>query len=228
MGEPATAVSDPMSRLTLRRPICGATPEVLVRPWREVDYCSVDLETTGLDLRRDSIVSYGAVTVRGGRVVGSSAVYALARPNREPSPSSVAVHTLRAVDCADAPGDRETGHALSALLEDKVLVAHAAWIETTLLKRYLAKVGRRLSPLVVDTAALARAVSLAPPEGNAEPSLEWLAYQLRLPCYTPHHALGDAMTTAIVFVALVSRLAALQPDLTAGDLFRVSEQYRRA
>jgi DNA polymerase-3 subunit epsilon len=138
------------------------------------------------------------------------------------------VHALRAVDCADAPGDRETGQALSALLEDKVLVAHAAWIETTLLKRYLAKAGRRLSPLVIDTAAMARALNLAPKEGNAEPGLEWLAYQLRLPGYTPHHALGDAMTTAVVFVALVSRLVAIQPDLTTGDLVRVSEQYRRA
>jgi DNA polymerase III subunit epsilon len=217
-----------MSRLALRRPVCGARPEVLARPWRDVDYCSVDFETTGLDLRRDSIVSYGAVTVRGGRVLGSSAVYALARPNREPSPSSVAVHTLRAVDCAEAPGDRETGHALSVLLEDKVLVAHAAWIETTLLKRYLAKVGRRLSPLVVDTAALARALDLAPHQGNAEPSLEWLAYQMRLPGYTPHHALGDAMTTAVVFVTLASRLAALQPSLTAGGLIRISDQQRRA
>jgi DNA polymerase III subunit epsilon len=217
-----------MSRLTLRRPVCGATPEVLAQRWRDVDYCSVDFETTGLDLRRDSIVSYGAVTVRGGRVMGSSAVYALARPNREPSPSSVAIHTLRAVDCAEAPGDRETGHALSVLLEDKVLVAHAAWIETTLLKRYLAKVGRRPSPLVVDTAALARALDLAPYQGNAEPSLEWLAHQLRLPGYTPHHALGDAMTTAIVFVALASRLGVRQPDLTAADLIRFSDKYRRA
>jgi DNA polymerase-3 subunit epsilon len=216
-----------MSRLALRRPVCGATPEVLARLWREVDYCSLDFETTGLDLKRDSIVSYGAVTVRGGRVLGSSAVYALARPNREPSPFSVAIHALRAVDCAEAPGDRETGHALSVLLEDKVLVAHAAWIETKLLKRYLAKAGRRLGPLAVDTAALARALDLAPHEGHSEPSLEWLAHQLRLPAYTPHHALGDAMTTAVLFVALASRLGAVQPDLSAGDLIRTSDQYRR-
>ena len=217
-----------MSRLTLRRPVCGATPDVLPRPWRDVDYCSLDFETTGLDLRRDSIVSYGAVTVRSGRVLGSSAVYDLARPSREPSPSSVAVHALRAVDCAEAPGDRETGQALSALLENKILVAHAAWIETALLKRYLAKVGRRPSPLVVDTGALARALDLAPHEGNTEPSLEWLAYQLRLPAYTPHHALGDAMTTAVVFVALVSRLATGQADLSVGDLVRLTDKYQRA
>jgi DNA polymerase III subunit epsilon len=215
-----------MSRLSLRRPVCGATPEVLSRPWRDVDYCSVDFETTGLDLRRDSILSYGAATVRGGRVLGSSAVYALARPNR-PTPSSVAVHALRAVDCAEAPGERETGQALSELLEGKILLAHAAWIETALLKRYLAKVGRRPTPLVVDTAALARALNLAPEKGNAEPSLEWLAYRLQVPAYTPHHALGDAMTTAVVFVALTSRFAAAQPGLTAGDLVRTSDIHRR-
>jgi DNA polymerase III subunit epsilon len=114
------------------------------------------------------------------------------------------------------------------VLDGKILLAHAAWIETTLLKRYLAKAGRRLSPLVVDTAALARALNLALHEGNAEPSLEWLAYQLRLPAYTPHHALGDAMTAAVVFVALASRLTAVQADLSVGDLVRLTKKYRRA
>ena len=28
--------------------------------WRDVAYCAIDVETTGLDLRRDSIVSLGS------------------------------------------------------------------------------------------------------------------------------------------------------------------------
>lgn len=29
-------------------------------PWREAEFCVFDFETTGLNLRRDEIVSYGA------------------------------------------------------------------------------------------------------------------------------------------------------------------------
>lgn len=208
-----------------RRKVCGAGPLVVGRDWRNVNYCAVDFELTGLDLHRDSILSYGAVTVRNGRIRGASAVYALARPVCEVSPASTQVHALRNVDCLDAPTARDTGQALQQILDGKILIAHAAWIETALLKRYLAPIGYRPGPLVVDTAALARAVGHAPSHDLAEPSLEWLAARLGLPAHTPHHALGDAMTTATVFIALVATLQRRNPRLTAGDLVGVSRRH---
>ncbi len=185
----------------------------------------MDFETTGLDLSQDQILSYGAVTIRGGRVRGESALYGLARPSCSPSPASVAVHALRTTDCAGAPGDRDTAVTLGTALDGKILIAHAAWIETSFLKRYLALDHSRPTTLVVDTAALARSVGLTPERAGAEPGLEWLSHELGLPAYTPHHALGDAMTTAVVFLALAGRLTSEHPGLTAGDLIKRSHEH---
>src|SRR5687768_4088207 len=52
-------------RLRRRVPLPGPSPRT---PWREAEFCVVDLETTGLDLRRDDVVSYGAVIVRQARI----------------------------------------------------------------------------------------------------------------------------------------------------------------
>ena len=59
---------------------------------------------------------------------------------------------------------------------------------------------------------------------GGEPDLEWLAGDLGLPVVNPHHALGDAITTAEVFLALASRLGRLGfrtardfVDLTTAD-----------
>lgn len=206
-----------------RRTSCGATAEVGGRSWRDVDFCALDFETTGLDLRRDAILSYGAVTVRGGRIRGDSATYSLARPGRDASPGATSVHALRLVDTLAAPSPEETAEALRRVLAGKILVAHAAWIETSFLRRYLGLVGARPGPMVIDTAALARAAGLVGRDRRSEPSLEWLATELGLPVHTPHHALGDAMTTATVFLALV---ASLSPGggPTAGDLVRISRE----
>ena len=212
--------------LRIRRQVRGAPPQTRRRMWRAGVYCALDFETTGLELADDFIVSYGAITIREGRVRGDSAVYALARPGRSPTPSSVAVHALRAVDCAEAPDDRATGRALGRLLDDKILIAHAAWIEVSFLERYLRYDRSRPTRLVVDTAALARAAGIAPADATSEPNLEWLAHQLGLPPYTPHHALGDAITTATVFLALAVRLARNRPDLTVGELVDLSRQHR--
>lgn len=187
-----------------------------------MDFCALDFETTGLDLRRDAILSYGAVTVRGGRIRGDSAVYSLARPGRDASPEAMRVHGLRLADTLAAPSPEETAAALRTVLDGKILVAHAAWIETSFVRRYLGLVGARPGPLVIDTAALARAAGVVSRDRRGEPSLEWLATELGLPVHTPHHALGDAMTTATVFIALVAALG--DRGLTAGDLVRISRE----
>jgi len=197
----------------------------LDQPWRRVEYCVVDLETTGLDLRRDDIVSYGAVPVVDGRVVTGAGRYQLVRNPDRLGPGSMVVHSLRPADLAGAPAWEDTVDALLVALTGRVLVAHAAWIEQAFLERALKC--RRVHPprYVVDTAALARALGLAPLGESVEPSLEGLANRLGLPGHTPHHALGDALTTAEVFLALTSHL----PDeetLTARDLVHLSDRYR--
>ena len=196
----------------------------LARPWREVEYVVVDLETTGLDLKRDAIASYGAVLIRDGRIVVAENTYGLVCPTCELTAESITVHTLRHADVADAPPLSLAVSVLDTLLRGRVLVAHAAWIEKAFLDRAFADHGAILGSPIIDTAALARADGIAPRGSRREPDLEWLAGEIGLPAVNPHHALGDATTTAHVFLALASRLGRLGyrkasdfVDLTDGD-----------
>ncbi len=53
-----------------------------------------------------------------------------------------------------------------------------------------------------------------------------MAEHLGLCVHTPHHALGDALTTAEVFLAVVSKLErALDGQLTAYDLVDLSRRH---
>ncbi len=53
----------------------------------------------------------------------------------------------------------------------------------------------------------ARCLDLPPlPRGHSI-ALEYLGSRLGVPIHTPHNALGDAMTTAQVFLALASKLS---------------------
>lgn len=196
----------------------------LARPWREAEYVVVDVETTGLDLKRDAIASYGAVVIRDGRIMVSENTYGLVSAGCEMTAASTAVHTLRRVDIADAPPLSHAVAVLDALLQNRILVAHAAWVEQAFLSRAFAAHSAALRCPVIDTAALARAEGIAPRSSRREPNLEWLAEAIGLPAVNPHHALGDATTTAQVFLALTSRLGRLGyrtaldfVDLTAGD-----------
>jgi DNA polymerase-3 subunit epsilon len=174
--------------------------------WREARYCAIDVETTGLDLRRDSIISIGSATIRDGRIVCSDSYYSLIRPTCPVSVSSMRIHCLRPADLEHAPRARDVGQEIARQLAGRIVVAHAAWIERAFLSRLLRQVGVRFAAPVIDTAALARALGYAEvsPYGR-EPSLELLARRLSLPVYAPHHALGDAVTTAAVFLVMATK-----------------------
>ena len=57
----------------------AAKPPPPATPWRQARYAVVDLETTGLDPRRDEIVSYASIPVEDGRVMVGGAKTALIR-----------------------------------------------------------------------------------------------------------------------------------------------------
>ena len=176
-------------------------------PWRQAAFCVVDLEATGLDLRRDAVLAWSAIPVDGGRVVLAGAREGLVRPPGAVPAESIRIHGLREMDLAEAPSPDEAADALLDAMTGRVLVAHAAWVERAFLGRLLRPRGARLRGPVIDTSELGR-LWLAERDGRAPPtlSLGTLAAALGLPAHRPHTAAGDALTTAQAFIALASLL----------------------
>ena len=177
--------------------------------WRAGRFLAVDVETTGLDARRDEVISFAAVPVEGGRIVAAAAVRGLVRPATQPPASSIEIHGLRAADLAAAPVAPEALAPLVSALAGRVPVAHAAWVERAFLGPHVRALGARLSRRIVDTALLWRLLCLE--RGEPDPgfcALAEVASALGLPAHRPHEAEGDALTTAQAFLALATHLEA--------------------
>jgi DNA polymerase-3 subunit epsilon len=190
-------------------------------PWREAEYCVLDVETTGLDLRHDQIIAFGAVPIRHGRIRAADAFYTLVRPDRSIGAAATRVHALRRADLDEAPRMEDCVSEVLSVMTGRVLVAHAAWVERAFLSRVLRSARVKLHDPLLDTAALAYHCVDLPRHADQAISLEYTASVLGLPVHTPHHALGDAMTTAGVFLALATRLSTSAPRSVA-DLARLS------
>jgi DNA polymerase-3 subunit epsilon len=193
-------------------------------PWRSAGWCVVDLELTGLE-RSDEIIAIGAVPVREGAVALGEAMYTLASPERAPAHGAVLVHKLRSADLADAPSLSAAVDQLVTMLTGRVPVFHTAIVERTFLGRELRRRGVRL-PAEADTEALGR-LWLRERDGvtPAGLSLARLCSLLGVPGETPHHALGDALTTAKAFIALAAHLDTRSPQ-TVGSLRNAADQLR--
>ena len=181
--------------------------------WDAARWCVVDLELSGLDPHRHEIISYGAIPIEGGRVQLAGAVSGLVRPSQPLSESSIRIHGIRAADLIHAPVLAEAIGPLLEAMSGSVLVAHVARVERAFLGRALRGEGLRLRGPIADTSVLGR-LWLCERDGRLSPelSLAALAEELGLPVRGQHDALGDALTTAQVFIAAASHLDALEGE----------------
>jgi len=175
--------------------------------FRELDLLCLDLETTGLDTRRDEILSVGWVVARCNRIELSTARRFLVRPTGGVGHSAT-IHGL--TDSAVADGT-PLATVLGTLLENlvgRVLVVHHSGLDKTLLDRECRRYyGAPLLVPVIDTLAVerrSRARRSAVMTGTSL-RLADLRQEYGLPRYAAHDALTDALGTAELLLAMVAK-----------------------
>ena len=72
----------------------------MFRPGPPDEVVAFDCETTGLDIRRDDIITIAAVKIRGNRILTSERFEAVVRPEARMSVDAMKVHRLREMDVA--------------------------------------------------------------------------------------------------------------------------------
>jgi DNA polymerase-3 subunit epsilon len=173
--------------------------------WRRAEFAALDFETTGLDRRRDAIVSFGVVPVRGGRVVVGEAVHELVRPDVSSSPESMRVHGILPGDLANARSLPEAAETLRRALDGRFLVTWFASVEIAFLRRMY---GGRRSWIHRTIDVRQMVIELERLDQDVRQSLTSAAEHYGVPVANPHEALDDAMVTAQLFLVVGARLEA--------------------
>jgi|YNPNPStandDraft_1061719.scaffolds.fasta_scaffold10509_3 DNA polymerase-3 subunit epsilon/ATP-dependent DNA helicase DinG len=166
-------------------------------------YVALDLETTGLDAERDSIIEVGAVKFRGKEVLGTWS--SLVNPSR-PIPYRITQLTgLRDEDVQNAPALKSVLPDLVQFVGNAPIVGHSVQFDL----EFLARQGVLTNVEAIDTFELA---SILVPHAPRY-SLEILAQTLGVPATVHHRALDDAKTAMDLFNMLVERALSLDARL---------------
>jgi len=93
-------------------------------PWRDVPYSVIDVETTGLNPRRDALLAIGLVDIDDGRIRMDQRWYTLVRPPDDApvNPEAIRVHGLLPQDVEQAPPPGDVIPVLLRRLTGRVLV----------------------------------------------------------------------------------------------------------
>ncbi len=193
------------------------------RSWRDAEFASLDFEATGLDFMRDTIVSFGVVPVRGGRVVLADAVHQLVDPEVPPSVLSQKIHELRPQDLAGAPRIEQAKRVLREAIRGRYLLVWYADVEVNFLSAIFGTGASTWRRRTIDVRNLAIEADGGPRSAREHfgYGLSWAAGRLGVPVASPHDALDDALVTAQAFLILAGRLPT-GPEPTVGDLSRLA------
>ena len=179
-------------------------------PASELRLLALDIETTGLDPRKDTVLSIGYVPVDGHTIVFAGSHHRILAADAEVGQSAV-FHGITDDQLTDGmPVEDAIAEELEALA-GRVLLAHFAMIETRFLSRICEKLyGAPLVVPVVDTLVLHdRLINRGfDDEARAGELRLWNARnRYGLPRYPAHDALTDAIACAELYLGHLAEVS---------------------
>jgi DNA polymerase-3 subunit epsilon len=181
-------------------------------PWDGVVYWALDLETGGLDVKRNAILAVGMVPIREGVIRLGEGYHTLVRPEGggRIDPGSVHAHQLLWGEVQEGLPLEEALAEIDRRLREGVLLVHHRGIDEAFLKRAFRHKGLAWpGPKVVDTVDLLLKVArFTAPDQPRTLNLSAARRRYGLPAYQAHDAFTDAVATAELFLVLRKSLGA--------------------
>jgi DNA polymerase-3 subunit epsilon len=179
-------------------------------------YIVFDTETTGLDEKRDKILSIGAVAVNGNSIHVDDSFYQIVQHYQEKlEKTAIQVHGI-------FPEQSLSGEKLDVVmcgfldyLQDSIIVAHHADFDIKIINRFLYSLYKvKLLNPIIDTAILMKRIYSIMNSYEYEPmgfnlNLDALAERFKISTEGRHNALADAYITAELFLKLTTKLIRL-------------------
>jgi DNA polymerase-3 subunit epsilon len=195
-----------LNRIVDRRRVAGTRHSALFDSWRGGEACvSIDLETTGLDVGRDAVLSIAAVPVEGHVVRLSQALSLKVRGATDFRIEAMRHHRLRPSDIAGGVSLPDAVEALLDMIGNRPLLGYAVAFDLAVLDRIIGELhGFRLPNRVIELREVYTATCRLRHPERGDPDLRYEAVMraVGVPVLGRHTALGDAVTTAMAYVAL--------------------------
>ena len=153
-----------------------------------------DIETTGLDAKRDAITEIGAVVLKNGEVTERFQTFV--DPNRALDARIVGLTGITDEMLRGAPQLKEALRDFLTFVNGRPLAAHNAEFDIGFIRAGCRKVGLPFEPTYIDSLVLAQ--NLLPELGKYK--LDIVAGALNLPEFNHHRASDDAATVGYMLI----------------------------
>jgi len=170
----------------------------------ENEYVCFDCETTGLDPKKDDIISIGAVIIRDNMIVSSKKFVKYVKPKTKIQTDAIKVHHIREMDLEDADEIDEVIEEFLEFIGNRTLVGYFLEFDVAMINKYLKpKLGIKLPNKIHEVSAIYYDYKIeAIPQANIDLRFDTIMDELQIPVMGKHDAYNDALMTALIFLKL--------------------------
>jgi len=181
--------------------------EFLFDEYTDDEVVVFDTETTGLNPKKDEILSIGAVIIKGDNILTSKTFEVFLQPAKEISEKSITIHNIRPCDLEDAQVPKEGLDAFLRFIGSRTLIGYYLEFDVAMINKYIKPwLGIILPNKQVEVSALYfdQKINLIP-QGNIDLRFDTIMRNLNIPNMGQHNAVNDAIMTAMMYLKLKKR-----------------------
>ncbi|NKQ40572.1 MAG: 3'-5' exonuclease [Sulfurovum sp.] len=178
----------------------------LFEPYFGDELVVLDTETTGLNPKKDEIISIGAVIIRDDKIRISNSFECFLKPSGNINHESIKIHHIRECDLVNAVEPEEAIKQLLDFIGNRPIVGYYISFDHKIISRYTKKIiGSRLpNPTVELSSMYYKRYRKSSSYEFVDLKFDTIMNGLGLPFLGKHDALNDAIMSAMIYLKLKS------------------------
>jgi DNA polymerase-3 subunit epsilon len=163
-----------------------------------------DCETTGLNPKKDELISIGAVKIRGNRILTDEAMHLYIEQKQQISHESITIHQIRHCDLENAISVEEAIEKFLYYIGNRTLAGYYLEFDVAMINKYTKPMyGITLPNRQEEVSAIYYDKKIETiPQGHIDLKFNTILKDLDLPTLQAHDALNDAVMTAMIYLKL--------------------------
>ncbi len=168
------------------------------------EFVVIDTETTGLNPKKDEILSIGAVKIKDNKILTSQTFEVFLKNSKEISSNSIKIHGIRPFDLKDAKTTKEGIVEFLNFVGSRPLIGYYLEFDVSMINKYTKEMlGITLPNRMIEVSEIYfdKSISLIP-QGNIDLRFDTILQNCGIPNMGVHNAVNDAIMTAMIYLKL--------------------------
>lgn len=166
------------------------------------EYVCLDCETTGLNPKKDEILSIGAVIIKDNKILMRKTLNIFVKPSIHIAAESIKIHQIRPIDLTNARDPKDAIFELLEFIGNRTIVGYYIKFDIAMISKYTKKyLGITLPNESIEVSSLYYKTRPRNSEyAFVDLKFDTIMKTLDIPELGKHDALNDAIMTSMIFL----------------------------